>query len=401
MKTLREKRATLVNQAREILDRAEAEKRDLTAEERQQYDGIMGEVDSLGETIKRGESLAETERALNQSQGRRVREDDTPPATRTDAELRSAFGRYLREGRQGLSADEVRALAANEDAAGGYLVYDQYRNELLTKQRDVSAMRRLARVLPPIAGGSVITPTVDTDFADADWTVELGTGNEDTTKPFGRRSLTPHPFAKRVKISNTLLRSPGFDAEGFTRDELAYKFGVTEEKAFVNGDGQGKPQGLFSWASLSSVVTAAQKAVAADDLINWVYSLKSGYQANARILTNINLIRKVRLLKGTDNNYLWQPGLAAGNPDTLLGKPVEVSDQVDDGLDANDAWEANKIIAVIGDFRYYWIVDSLQLSIQRLVELYAEANQTGLIGRKETDGMPVLDEAFKGLKIKA
>ena len=85
----------------------------------------------------------------------------------------------------------------------------------------------------------------------------------------------------------------------------------------------------------------------------------------------------------------------------ILDTPYEHSDRFDDGLDANDAWEDNAVVAVIGDFSNYWIVDALQMSIQRLVELYAETNQTGFIGRKESDGMIVLTEAFYALKVKA
>ena len=73
----------------------------------------------------------------------------------------------------------------------------------------------------------------------------------------------------------------------------------------------------------------------------------------------------------------------------------------DDGLDANDAWEASAKIAVIGDFQYYWIVDSLNFTLQRVDELYAETNEVGFIGRKEADGQAVLAEAFYALKVKA
>jgi HK97 family phage major capsid protein len=83
------------------------------------------------------------------------------------------------------------------------------------------------------------------------------------------------------------------------------------------------------------------------------------------------------------------------------GRQYELSDQYPTGLDAGDAFKDNELVATIGAFQYYWIVDSLNLSIQRVNELYLETDQTGFIGRKETDGMPVLAEAFIHLKIKA
>jgi HK97 family phage major capsid protein len=236
------------------------------------------------------------------------------------------------------------------------------------------------------------------------WTVELATGSEDTiSAPFGRKTLTPHPLAKLVKVSNTFLRNPTFDAEAWVRDQLAYKFTIPEEAAFISGTGAEQPLGLLNTTSLPTYTTAAALTVTADDLINWAYRLPAGYvNARTRILCNRALIRKVRLLKDANGQYLWQPGLSAGSPGTLLDTPYVFSDQMDDGLDSStDAWEASAKIAVIGDFDYYWIEDSLSLSIQRVVELYATTNQTGYIGRKETDGMCVMPEAFYGLVVHA
>jgi HK97 family phage major capsid protein len=147
--------------------------------------------------------------------------------------------------------------------------------------------------------------------------------------------------------------------------------------------------------------TAATTTVAADDIIDWVYKLPAAYAPRARIVCNRALVRKIRKLKTGTGEYVWQPGLQMGSPNMILDTPYEFSDRFDDGLDASDLWEANAVVAVIGDFSYYWIVDALQMSIQRLNELYAETNQTGYIGRKECDGQAMLAEAFYGLKVKS
>ena len=189
--------------------------------------------------------------------------------------------------------------------------------------------------------------------------------------------------------------------ESYVRDRMAYKFTVPEEHGYINGTGVSQPQGLLNTPSIPTYTTAASHAVSADDIIKWVYRLPASYAPQARILCNRALIRKIRLLKDGNGQYLWQPGLQQGSPNMILDTPYEHSDRFDDGLDANDAWEDNALVACIGEFSYYWIVDALQMSIQRLVELYAESNQTGFIGRKESDGMAVLTEAFYVLKVKA
>lgn len=314
-----------------------------------------------------------------------------------------ALKRYMRFGASELSNDERKALAAGEGPAGGYLVQDTYWNGLIVKAQEMSAMRRICTVLPPVPSGSVIAPAEDSVFTDAEWTTELATGNEDVVDPFGQRKLQPHPLAKRVKVSNQLLRVPTFEVEGYTRDRLGYKFGVTQENGFINGNGAQQPRGLLQTPSLPTYTTAASNTIDSDDVINWVYSLPAAYAASpkARILSNRAFIRKVRQMKNGLGDYVWQPGLQMGTPNRILDTQYEVSDRFDDGLDANDAWEDNALVAVVGDFSYYWIVDALQMSIQRLVELYAETNQTGFIGRMESDGQAVLAEAFYALKVKA
>jgi HK97 family phage major capsid protein len=328
--------------------------------------------------------------------------DTTVKESEVAIEYKAAYTRFLKVGLNRLNSAEVKALSAGDDQAGGYItIPDQHRTELITKQRVVSAMRQIARVLPAIPGGSSITPSQENDLSDAVWTTEVKAVSFDTVSPFGRRVLTPHPLSKGIKVSRTLMRSAMFSIDAWVTDQFAYKFGVPEENAFINGTGAAQPLGLLNTASLPVFTTAASTTVTADDVINWIYSLPARYAAGARILCNRAFIRRARLLKGTDNNYLWQPGLQGGSPSAILDTPYVFSDQYDDGLSGADAWEANAVVAVIGDYSYYWIVDSLDMSIQRVDELYAETDQVGFIGRKATDGMAVLAEAFYGLKIKS
>ena len=97
----------------------------------------------------------------------------------------------------------------------------------------------------------------------------------------------------------------------------------------------------------------------------------------------------VRKLKDSQNQYLWQPGLAGGaRPGTIMDVPYRISEF------APSTVAANSYVAILGDFSHYWIVDALNMDIQVLNELYAATNQVGYVARMETDGMPVLEEAF-------
>ena len=402
IKKLYQEAGELHKQALDIL--SEWDNKDMPADKAQQVDTLLDQVEQKTAEAKRLERATEMGTALNEP-ATRLPSPQTSGEAQTNGEAveaKAAYSKFLKLGLSRLAATELKALSAGDDQAGGYIsVPDQHRDELITKQREMSAMRRIARVLPPIPGGSSVTPSEENDLSDAEWTTEIKTGNADTVKPFGRRVLTPHPLAKRIKVSRTLMRSARFDMEAWVNDRMAYKFAVPEENAFINGSGAAQPLGLLNTSDLPVFTTAGSLAVTGDDVINWVYSLPARYAPGATILCNRAFIRKVRLLKGTDNNYLWQPGLQGGSPSRILDTPYEVSDRFDDGLDANDAWEASAKIAVIGDFQYYWIVDSLNFTLQRVDELYAETNEVGFIGRKEADGMAVLAEAFYALKVKA
>ncbi len=317
---------------------------------------------------------------------------------------------YLKDGRQAsirfaterAVEAEIKALATQPGAAGGFLVADTQLTRFVELVGEINQMRAICEVLPMIPGGSSVSPAEDSELDDPVWTSEIGTGTEDSVQPFGDRVLSPKPLAKRIRASNTLLRAANLlDVENFINSRLARKFAEAEENGFINGTGANQPLGLLVASGISSISTGASNVMDGDDLIDWAFQLPSGYSANATILCNKTFIRKIRLLKDTTNQYIWQPGLAQGVQATVLDWPYVISDSYPTGLDGSDVFEDNALVATIGDFSNYWIQDSLNLEIQRLSELYAETNQTGFIGRKETDGMPVRSEAFLHLKILA
>lgn len=403
---LRRKRAALIKQARDLLDKAEQEKRALTAEEEQQWDRLMAEADEIRKTIEREERLQTLERDLAASQGTVAGRRDPPGGTADPAgggdEVRAAFRKFLRGGHAVLTETEVRALEAGRDDLGGYIVApQQFVTQFIKAVDDLVFIRRLATKFTLERSESLGVPALDSDVSDADWTTELATGTEDTTLKFGKRELRPHPLAKRVKVSNKLLRQAVIDPEALVRDRLAYKFGITEEKAFLTGDGVGKPLGLFV-ASAMGISTGRDvsngntaTAITFDGLISAKYALKSQYWPRAQWLFHRNAVEQIAKIKDLEGQYVWRESTRAGEPDRLLGFPVNMSEYVP------NTFTAGQYVGMLADFSWYWIVDALDMQIQRLVELYAETNQVGFIARRELDGMPVLEEAFVRVKLAA
>ena len=400
---LKEKRANLIHESRTMLDAAENEKRDFTGEEETKYQRIDADIDKLETQIQREERQMERERDLGEKEDRKEEKkegkEDRKLSTRETQEYRDAYAKFLLEGRSALSETEIRAMQADSDIGGGYLVTPQEMVMQLIKDVDNSVyMRQVSNVIQLTSAKSLGVPTLDKDVDDADWTAELKTGKE-TEMELGKRELRPHPLAKRAKVSNTLLRNSNMGVEQLVRERLAYKFGVAEEKAFLTGDGNQKPLGIFVASDngistdrdVSEGNTATQ--IKADGLMEAKYSLKEAYMSRARWMFHRDAIKQIRKLKDGNGQYLWQPGISGGAPDRILENPYTMSEYVP------NTFSTGNYVGIIGDFQYYWIAEALDMAIQRLVELYAETNQTGFIGRMELDGMPVLEEAFSRVKL--
>lgn len=483
IKELRNERNKLVMQAREINDKALAEKRKMSREEEGSWDEIMKKVDEYGERLDALERQAEAEgdddedrdeeededrdeedgdeegededededdgkdranrprwikmngkRYLVVPNGKTPRNRTQPGGgsgrtqyrkqhgeseveyrtrmRRSTPEYASVFFDYMYRGDVALNTPLARrAIQADSDIVGGYLVAPQeFTGQLIKFVNNFLFVRKLATVYTLKTAQSLGTPSLDTDPDDADWTAELDTGNEDNAMSFGKRELTPRPLAKRVKISNKVLRmaaiSGGFSAdnsvagggpEGLVRDRLGYKFGVAEEKAFLTGTGANQALGVFVASSRGistarDVVTGNPNGFTVDGLIGAKYNQKVQYWPTLQWCFHRQGLKLIRQLKDANGQYLWVPSGMGGESDTLLDCKVNMSEY------APNVFSSGNYAGILGDWRFYWIADALSLEIQRLNELYAAANLTGFIARMEVDGMPVLEEAFTRLK---
>lgn len=411
LKDLRDQRGKMLADARAIVDKAETEKRAVTTEEDAKYTELFVKQDDLRKSIEREETLVEAERSAaeqtlrNKDAGKesagKTGETGERTSPRQTEEYRAAFGKFLGGGRSACTEAEVRALQADSDTAGGYMVMPmQMVDQLIKAVDDQVFIRQRATKFRVASAASMGAPTLEANPADADWTTELATGNEDSTMAFGQRSLHPHPIAKRLKVSAKLLQLSG-RIEALVKDRLAYKFGITQEKAFMTGTGAAQPLGIFT-ASAQGITTArdvvggnAATAPTMDGLISAKYALKGNYWNSADWIFHRDVLAIVSKLKDGEGQYLWRQSVLDGEPDRLLGRPVMMSEYAPNTL------TANLYVGILGDFSNYWIADALDMQVQRLVELYAETNQVGFIGRMETDGMPTLAEAFVRVKLGA
>lgn len=293
----------LLQQQQELLDDAEDADRDLTSSEESEFKKLERRSNVLKIQIEdlelNGRSTIGIGRYAALAPGQTARSDGTVEyrgatgnryAVNDTPELVECFNRFLISGERALSSVERRtfienrALQADLDVDGGFLVPQVYLDQVIQGLDDFVFIRNLATKFLMRTGESIGAPTLDSDPADPEWTAEIKTGTEDDEMRFGKREFYPHPLAKRVKISKRLLRVSSIDVAGLVRERLVYKAGTVLENAYMNGTGQNSPLGIFVDSEFGITngrdrETGTAATVKADDLIDAVSDLKNAIQA--------------------------------------------------------------------------------------------------------------------------
>lgn len=307
-------------------------------------------------------------------------------------EERKAFNSYLRLGNQ-TPGDKLNALTVSSDPQAGYMAPPELADEFVRNLVEFSPIRSVASVRTTSA--DAVRYPARTGITNAKWSAELEE-SEESGPMFGMLEVPVRKLTTFVDLSNELLADSGGQAEAEVRLAFAEDFGRSEAIAFLKGDGVKQPSGLLNDSKVHSTASGSATTITADALIDLLYATPATYR-NApgfRWALNGTTLAAVRKLKDGQNNYLWQPGLAAGQPETILGKPVlEMVDMPD------VAAGATPVIA--GDFSGYRIVDRLALSV--LSDPYTQARRgtTRLYATRRVGGFVIQPAKFRKLLIAA
>jgi len=391
---LREKRAKIWDSAKFFLDSKRNDNGLLSAEDTSTYEKMETEVVNLGKEIERLERQATIDLELSKA----TREPLTSRPTygngsnktgRATDEYKLAFWNSMRNKN---SFDIQNALLIGTDSEGGYLAPDEFESTLIEALEEQNIFRQLASVITTSSGDRKIP--VIASKGTASWVDEEGIIPE-SDDAFGQVSIGAYKLATMIKVSEELLNDSVFDLQKYIAREFARRIGNKEEEAFFIGDGVGKPTGIFNATGGAEVgVTAASAtAITLDEVMDLFYSLKSPYRKKAIFTMNDSTVKAIRKLKDGNGQYIWQPSLTAGQPDTILNRPVNTSAYV-------PTLGASAKSIAFGDFSYYWIADRQGRSFQRLNELYAANGQVGFKATQRVDGKLILPEAIKVLQMK-
>jgi len=381
---LKKRKAELKEKAMSFVNAAASAGRDLNETEQAHYNEAikaLQECDSLiaryvevsGFTTENLEQGAEPFRR-NENVQHRFPHLVTP-------EYKAAYVDMIRHGKI-----NAAALNIGTPSQGGYAVPVEFDTNLVRLLQAKNVMRQLANVIVTASDRKI---AVESTIGSADWVAEAtnlhnyDSSDDDTLTQV---VLSAYKLSRIIKVSVELLEDAFFDILGWQAARFADAFGLAEEAAFVDGAGSTKPTGVTRGAS-AGVTFHFHSEIGDTELLDLYHSLKRQYRVNASWLMNDATALKIRKMKDTTGQYIWQPGLQAGQPDTLLGRPVYISDFMPASNNAG-----NKAI-LFGDFKYYTIADRAPRTVQRLNELYAVSGQVGFLSTERTDGKLTLAES--------
>lgn len=381
---LREKRAKAWDTARDFLDSKRNTSGMLSEEDSKTYDKLEAEVVNLGKEIQRLERQAQIDAELNTptsspilgTPGANAQKDKTG---RASDEYKNAMLTALRTNFKQVS----NILQEGVDADGGYLVPIEYDRRLIDVLDEENIMRRLATRITTSGEHRI---NVAATKPAAAW-IEEGAALTWGNATFDQILMDAHKLHVAVKVTEELLYDNAFGLENYLITQFGKALANAEEDAFLNGDGTGKPTGIFAETGGGQLAGTAGAAVKADDVIDLVYALKRPYRKNATFIMNDKTIASLRKLKDNNGAYLWQPSCHMGEPDRILGYPIYTS-----------AYAPENAVA-FGDYKYYNIGDRGTRSFKQLNELFAGNGMIGFVAKERVDGKLVLPEAVQILKL--
>ena len=387
---LRDKRVKLWEEAKNFLDSHTDEDGKLSAEDAAAYEKMEADVVEMKKAIDRLERQAAIDRELDKPTSKPItnQPENAKPAGgfRATDEYKQDMLTAMRTRFRNIS----NVLQEGNDQQGGYLVPVEYDNRLIDVLNEENIMRSLATKITTSGEHKI---NIAATKPAAAW-IEEGGALTFGDATFDQIMMDAYKLHVAIKVTEELLYDAAFNLEGYIIDQFGKALANAEEDAFLNGDGKGKPMGVFDTTNGGQYNTTTSTAnISADDIINLVYTLKRPYRKSATFITNDKTLASLRKLKDNNGAYLWQPSLTAGEPDRLFGYAVYTSQFAPEAA-------AGKPAMAFGDFSYYNIGDRGSRSMQELKELFAGNGMVGYVMKERVDGRLILPEAVQILKMK-
>lgn len=382
---LMQKRAKVWEGAKAFVESHASENGTLSPEDNAAYMRMEQEIEDLTTAIDRQQRAEQLEQRLN-------------APTNTPLTGKPGNG-SAGNGKTGRASDEYKAamigafrsnfrnvsnvLQEGVDADGGYLVPEEYDRRLIDVLEEENIMRSLGTKITTSGQHKI---NIAATRPAAAW-IEEGGALTFGDATFSQIFLDAYKLHVAIKVTEELLYDNAFNLENYIVTQFGRALANAEEDAFLNGDGTGKPLGLFAATGGGTVAETLTAAIKSDDILSLIYALKRPYRRKASFILNDQTLASLRKLKDNNGAYIWQPSYQAGEPDRLLGYTVHTS-----------AYAPADAIA-FGDYSYYNIGDRGTRSFAELKELFAGNGMVGFVAKERVDGKLVLPEAVQILKL--
>lgn len=391
---LRGQRAELIKGATAIVENAQKEGRSLNAEEKSKFDAMEADARSIKDQIDVIERTAEMKKEL--AANAEVREA-APKATR-----KGAFEKYLRNGMGSLNANERSIMGelrgtstqiAGTDSLGGFLVPQDFSNELDMATLFTGEVERLAKKLNTAGGALLDYPTINDTATDAGLTSEAAAVTvQDMT--FANAQLSAYNYASQVRVSMQLLQDNAFDLNAFLAEAMGERIARATNAAFTTGTGSSQPQGIITGASLGNTAASAT-AIVADDILDLIHSIDPSYRNKPTfgLMANDSVIAAIRALGlGSANDFpIFIPSMEAGQPDKLFGFNLYYNN------DMESAITTGKKTLLAADFSKFVVRSAGGVQMVRLNERYMDELEVGFVSYARKDAKVLDSRAVKYL----
>ena len=383
-----EKRAKVWETAKNFVDTHEDKNGNLSAEDKETYSRMEAEIEELTNSIERQQRAERREQELSKPvnspiTGKPYKDEPQGEVKtgRASDEYKKAMLTALRSNFRQVS----NVLQEGVDADGGYLVPEEYDHRLIDVLTEENIMRGIATKITTSGEHKI---NIAATKPAAAW-IEEGEALSFGDATFDQKILDAHKLHVAIKITEELLYDNAFGLENYIITEFGKALANAEEDAFLNGDGVGKPTGIFDKTKGGESIGTLTAALKSDDILDLIYKLKRPYRKNASFIMNDATLAQIRKLKDNNGQYLWQPSYQANEPDKILGYNIRTS-----------AFAPTDAIA-FGDYKYYNIGDRGSRSFKQLNELFAGNGMIGYVAKERVDGLLILPEAVKILGLKA
>jgi HK97 family phage major capsid protein len=386
IKELIEKRAKVWETAKNFVETHEDKNGVLSEEDTATYNKMEKEIEDLTTAIDRQQRAERREAELSKPvnspiTGKPFMGDAKEVKTgRASDAYKDAMLTAMRSNFRNVS----NVLQEGVDADGGYLVPEEYDRRLIDVLDGENIMRNLATKITT-AGQHKIN--IAATKPAAAW-IEEGGALSFGDATFDQIYLDAYKLHVAIKVTEELLYDNAFGLENYIITQFGKALANAEEDAFLNGDGKGKPTGIFAGTGGGQIAGTLTAAIKSDDLIDLVYGLKRPYRKNASFIMNDATLASLRKLKDNNGAYIWQPSYKEGEPDRVLGYAVHTS-----------SFAPLNAIA-FGDYSYYNIGDRGSRSFAELRELFAGNGMIGYVAKERVDGKLILPVAVQVLKLK-